>query len=123
MALFTRLFLVLGLFVGLTSLRAEDLGTIQKRMQARQTAIDSLKTREAVGENNQGFLEVRGTLKADESTLVSGENADRGVVYAELAKRNGSTADTVGRVRAKRIAELSTAGIWLQDEGGRWYKK
>ena len=106
-----------------TNLYAEDLGAVKQRMDQRVAAIDALKQRGAIGENNRGYLEARGSLSGDESRLVPAENADRATVYAALARQTGSTADQVGRARAKYIAQNSTPGVWLQDETGRWYRK
>ena len=102
---------------------AENLGAIKQRMDQRVAAIDALKQRGAVGENNQGLLEARGALAAGEAATVAAENADRQAVYAALAAQTGSTAEAVGRKRAGRIAAASTPGVWLQDEAGRWYRK
>lgn len=106
-----------------TSLAAEDLGAVKQRIANRLPAVDAMKDRGAVGENNRGYLEARGALAGGEQGTVSAENSDRSTVYAALAQQTGSSADQVGRARAKRIAESSRAGVWLQDETGRWYRK
>jgi uncharacterized protein YdbL (DUF1318 family) len=121
-----RLFFTLALMslpVATPGLRAENLGAVKQRMAQRLPQIDALKDRGAVGENNRGFLEARGPLAGNENAAVSAENADRTEVYGALAQQTGSSADQVGRARAKRIAESSHAGVWLQEEGGRWYRK
>lgn len=124
MKLFLRLFLMTAaLFSACVVSQAEDAAAIQQRMQSRLTTVDALKQREAVGENNRGFLHVRGALSADEAAVVAAENADRTAIYAELARRTGSNADTVGRTRARKIAAGSAAGIWIEDESGRWSRK
>ena len=102
--------------------RAQDLGPVKARMSQRLSQVDALKSNGAVGENNRGLLEVRGG-GGDAASVVSAENADRGIVYAALAKQTGSSADQVGRARAKQIAAASAAGVWLQREDGAWYKK
>ncbi|HYD84252.1 MAG TPA: YdbL family protein, partial [Opitutus sp.] len=84
--------------------------------------IDQLKSSGAVGENNRGFLEVRGG-GGDASSVVRAENADRETVYAAIAKQTGSSAEQVGRARARQIAAGSAPGVWLQREDGNWYKK
>ena len=114
------LILSLGLVV---TCNAQNAKAVQQRMQERLSAIDSLKQKESVGEDNKGFLQARGAIDAAGSAIVSAENKDRAEVYAELARRTGGSAETVGAVRARRIAESSAKGIWLQDESGRWYKK
>jgi uncharacterized protein YdbL (DUF1318 family) len=106
-----------------TNLRAADLGAVKQRMAQRLPTIDALRDRGAAGENNRGFLEARGTLSAAENKTVADENSDRSAVYTALAQQTGSTADLVGRARAKQIAQGSKGGVWLQRESGEWYKK
>lgn len=110
-------------FLGATALRAQDLGAVKQRMAQRQGAIDALKDKCTVGENNRGYLEARGALSGQDNGVVSGENADRGAVYAAIAQQTGTSSDAVGRARAKKIAESSKSGVWLQRENGEWYKK
>jgi uncharacterized protein YdbL (DUF1318 family) len=122
--LFFRTCLVLfsfGLFAA-TAARAEDLGAIRARMAERLPKIDTLKASGAVGENNRGLLEVRDG-GGDSASVVSEENADREKVYAAIAQQAGSNADQVGRQRAKKIAENSASGVWLQKQDGSWYRK
>jgi uncharacterized protein YdbL (DUF1318 family) len=102
---------------------AESLGVVKQRMAQRLPAVDALKDRGAVGENNRGFLEIRGQVPAGEDQTVAAENADRSAVYAALAQQTGSSSDEVGRSRARQIAVNSKPGVWLQDESGRWYRK
>jgi Uncharacterized protein conserved in bacteria len=113
--------LVLGL--GVVAVHAaENLDAVKARMKQRLSQVDQLKASGAIGENNRGFLEVRGG-GGDAASVVSAENRDREAVYAEIAKRAGSTSEQVGRARARRIAAASEAGVWLQREDGNWYKK
>jgi len=102
---------------------AETTNAILQRMEQRLSAIDGLKARELVGENNRGLVEVRGNGSAEAGSAVSDENRDREAVYALIAKDTGALADAVGRTRAKQIAAKSRSGVWVQDESGRWAKK
>lgn len=115
--------LLVAVLASVTVAHAQGAAAIQQRMQSRLGAIDALKQRGAVGENNRGYLEARGAVSAAESQLLSEENRDRAEVYGEIAKRTGGSADSVGRVRARKIAENSAKGIWLQNEAGEWYRK
>lgn len=118
---FFRLVLVLSaLVLAPVVSRAEDLGAVRARMEQRLPQIDSLKASGALGENNRGLLEAR---SGEGGSVAAAENRDREAVYAELAKRTGATADSVGRARAKQIAANSAAGVWLQRESGEWYQK
>lgn len=111
-----------ALFFSASASRAEDLGTVRARMSARLSKLDPLKAGGAIGENNRGFVEVR-AAKGDAAQVVAEENRDRETVYAQIAQSNGTSAGQVGRLRAKKIAENSAAGVWLQHDDGSWHKK
>jgi uncharacterized protein YdbL (DUF1318 family) len=95
--------------------------SIKERMAGRIPAITSLKDSGVVGENNKGYLEFRAAKKS--AKLVSDENKDRGVVYKAIAKKQGVSADLVGKRRAKMIAQKGKSGQWFQKNDGSWYKK
>lgn len=124
----TSLFRLLAIAVALTfgagmfAARAEDLATVKSRMSQRLSQLDQLKASGALGENNRGMIEVRGG-DAAAGDVMAAENRDRGIVYAELAKQTGTTAEQVGRARARQIAAASAPGVWLQKPDGTWYKK
>lgn len=120
--LFRLLALSLALLGGACVAQAQDLGAVRARMEQRLSQIDTLKSQGAIGENNQGFLEVR-AASGDASTVVSSENSDRSAVYAALAQKTGASADAVGKARARQIAANSAPGVWVQRESGEWYKK
>ena len=111
---------VLGLFTSVAM--AESATEIQSRMAKRLPAVDELKAKLAIGENNRGFVEVRQAAPGADS-LISEENRDREAVYAIIAQKTSAAPDAVGRARAKQIAANSRSGVWLQDEAGKWYKK
>lgn len=123
-SLLFRLCLVAGaLFLATAAVRAQDLGAVRARMEQRLSRVDALKARGALGENNRGFLEVRGGRDEEAAALAAEENRDRETVYAAIAKQTGSTPAAVGAARAKQIAANSAAGVWLQRENGEWYRK
>jgi len=101
--------------------RAEDLGSVKARMEQRLAQVRTLKAQGAVGENSRGFLEVR--RGGDAGSVVAAENADREVVYEALAKRAGTSAEQVGKARARKLAQVANPGDLIQDEGGQWVKK
>lgn len=105
-----------------TAAFAQSAAEIQHRMSQRLPALDELKAKGAIGENNRGFVEVRAAAPNADS-LVAAENGDREQVYAIIAKQTGATPDSVGRQRAKQIAANSRGGVWVQDESGKWSKK
>ena len=103
-------------------LPAQDLGAVKTRMAQRLSRLDALKAQGVLGENNRGFVELRGG-DATAGDVMAEENRDRGEVYTALAKQTGTSADQVGRARAKQLAAGSAAGVWLQREDGTWYRK
>lgn len=102
--------------------QADDLTGAKAGMRERVPAIDKLKTAGAVGEDNNGRLAVR-TPGAEAEKMVAAENADRAVIFAELAKKAGGTAEAAGKQFARQMALASKPGVWLQREDGGWYKK
>ena len=121
---FRLFFLGAALLLGAAAVNshAQDLNAVKARMAQRLSQLDALKAKGVLGENNHGFVELRGG-DAAAGDVMAGENKDRGEVYAALAKQTGGTADQVGKARAKQIAAGSAAGVWLQREDGSWYKK
>lgn len=120
---FARLLLLLcSLGFALPALHAQDLNAIKARINQRLPNLDRLKSSGAVGENLRGFLEIRGG-GSDAANVVAAENADREVVYSAIARQTGSSAETVGRARARQIAAGSAPGVWVQHEDGSWARK
>ena len=118
----TACFALALMLLGLSLPAAADTQQVKDRMLARLPQIDAMKKSGDIGENNQGFLEAR-TASAPAAKLAGEENADRNVVYQAIAKQQGTTAEKVGRLRARQIAEKAAPGVWVQDEGGTWRKK
>jgi uncharacterized protein YdbL (DUF1318 family) len=99
------------------------LSVLRKYQEKRLPALDALKASGVVGENNQGFVEVRGNGGENAAGLVADENHDRAVVYTLFARKYNIAPEQVGLLRAKKIAEKSKPGIWLQAPDGTWYQK
>ncbi len=115
--------LLVALASGPALVVAQDGAAVKARMEQRQSAIDALKDRGIAGENNRGFLEVRGAANPAEQKTISDENADRREAYAIIAAQTGSELDAVARRRAQQIAIASKRGVWVQNAGGEWRKK
>jgi uncharacterized protein YdbL (DUF1318 family) len=120
--IFVRCLFLLAALCICSLVRAEDVGAVKARLEQRLPQVQALKAQGAVGENNRGFLEVRGGT-GEAGAVVAAENQDRTVVYAEIAKRTNATSDQVGRARAFKIAQNSRPGEWVQDAAGGWKKK
>jgi len=108
-----------ALFLNAFSARADD---IKSRMLQRLPVIKTLKAQGIVGENNRGFLEYRAAAGTRQD-VVEAENRDRAAVYRMIAQRQKTQPELVGQQRAAQIARKEPAGYWIQDPGGRWYKK
>ncbi len=98
--------------------------SVKDRMAARNPQIVKLRSKGVVGENNQGFLELRGANGAA-AKLVQAENSDRRLVYRAIAKKTGGTVEQVGQQVAVKRAKRAGKGEWLQkpEPSGKWYRK
>jgi uncharacterized protein YdbL (DUF1318 family) len=123
MKAFARILLSLLILAPLATLAADDAATINRRMSQRLPALDALKERLVIGENNRGLVEARGSLSGDETQLVAEENNDRSAVYELIARSQSTSAEAVGRARARQIADRSKPGLWIQAPDGSWYQK
>jgi uncharacterized protein YdbL (DUF1318 family) len=95
---------------------------IKERMAARLPVVVELKKEGIVGENNKGYLAYV-TDKREKQDVVAAENEDRRAVYGAIARQQGTTAEVVGVLRAKQIAEKAKPGEWIQNESGQWETK
>ena len=95
---------------------------IKARMKARLPDVVALKASGVIGENSKGLLAyVTGNRVKPE--VVDAENKDRVLIYGAIARQQGTTADVVGALRGKQIAEKAKSGDWLQDDKGQWSQK
>ena len=109
---------------------ADDAATIKKNMAERKPKIETLKKAGSVGENKDGYLEAMKKdkddkevkLSDDDTKLIEAENKDRKAVYAAIAKKEGSTVEKVGELRAKQIRSKAAEGEFIQGEDGKWIK-
>ena len=109
---------------------ADDAATIKKNMADRKPKIEVLKKAGSVGENKDGYLEAMKKdkddkevkLSDDDTKLIEAENKDRKAVYAAIAKKEGSTVEKVGELRAKQIRSKAAEGEFIQGEDGKWIK-
>lgn len=119
-----RIFVILFItFFGVAAVHAQNASDVRRRMEQRLSQIDALKSKGVIGENNRGFVELRGQGDATAAAVIAEENNDREFVYAAIARETGATPAAVGKARARRIAQNSNAGVWIQDEAGKWGRK
>jgi uncharacterized protein YdbL (DUF1318 family) len=113
---------LLSVLVFSASATASPVAEAKARMRERVPAVDLLKSNGAIGENNRGYLEIRQPA-GDAAEIIAAENADRQVIFADTAASRGGSAEAVGRIFARQIAQASAPGVWLQRENGEWYRK
>ena len=96
--------------------------------------IDEFKREGWIGENNQGFLEIRPSkdLENQETRklveeIVAEENSDREVIMGRVIELNASLQKTVREdvlvIFAKMNRENTLDGTWIQQPNGTWEKK
>jgi uncharacterized protein YdbL (DUF1318 family) len=119
----TRILISFLVLMPLVGGAADDAGTINRRMAERLPALDALKERLVIGENNSGYVEARGSLSGSDGDVMAAENSDRRAIYELIARQQSTSAEAVGRARARQIAERSKAGLWIQASDGKWYQK
>lgn len=104
---------------------AADLTTVQQRMKARVPDLARLKQARVVGEDRIGFLKILpgAELGKKDRAAVERENADRRLVYTDIARKLRATAAEVGRQRAALIYRMAAPGVMLQAADGRWHAK
>jgi uncharacterized protein len=107
------------LFICLSTAWAQDIKT---RMRARLPELVTLKAKGVIGENNNGYLTI---LKSptEKEALVRAENEDRRKIYTAIAKKQGTTAELVGKRRALQIADKADPGTMIQGADGKWGPK
>lgn len=101
---------------------AVQAASVKERMAARAPEILKLKSQGIVGENNQGYLEIRGQ-GGGAAGLVEAENKDRQKVYQAIAAKTGGSVAQVGQRAAAKRAQVAGSGEWLQKPSGEWYRK
>jgi uncharacterized protein YdbL (DUF1318 family) len=97
--------------------------------------IEEFKRKGYVGENNQGFLEIRPSkeLENDSEThklvhdIIEEENLDREIIMDRVVELNASLKTTMKEdvlgVFAKMNQDNSPKGTWVQTVSGSWMKK
>ncbi len=119
-----RFFFIIAVAVTalLSGVLNSQAASIKERMLARIPAINALKDKGTIGENNQGYLELRTSDKSAQ-TLIMEENKDRKSVYGAIAQKQQVDIALVGQRRAKQISDIGSRGHWFQKPDGTWYKK
>jgi uncharacterized protein YdbL (DUF1318 family) len=92
------------------------------RRRDRKWQVDSLLSEGFLGENYQGYLEVRKNGN-DARAAADAENADRTVIYESLAKKNGTTVGEIQKIYAEKLRGSAPGGSPVQSTDGAWGTK
>ncbi len=97
--------------------------------------IDEFKIKGYVGEDNQGFLQIRPSRALQQDSelmelvkeIIQEENRDRKIIMDRVIELKSSLKESDRRqiysVFAKMNHENSPKGTWIQKEDGTWIKK
>ena len=115
-----------------TTVSTPTIRALKDSLKQRFPALKPYYDAGNVGENNNGFVEVRDDSalslkdKAALRDLVRDENNDRTKLYAEVAKALNVDPSQVGRVQkifAQSWIDNAAPGWWVQKDSGEWAKK
>lgn len=105
---------------------------LKASMQNRFPQLKPFYDRGAVGENNNGFVEVRGAgalnlqEQAKVNQLVDQENKDRTALYREIMTANKFGPESLPQIQkifANSWRGNSQPGWWVQNDAGQWGKR
>ena len=113
----------LALLLGLAALAAM-LAAGPALAQEQPRTLDAPRSTGIVAERWDGYAILRdNTAGADVRAVVETINRKRRDHYSEVARREGTTIDSVGRIYAQQIFNQAPAGTWFLGEDGNWKRK
>ena len=103
---------------------------LQQSMQKRHAQLEPLYAAGAVGLAGDGTVALRDAAsvplaqRAQVTSAIAAENADRAALYREIARANNPPEweGDVRRTFAQRWIDRAQSGWWVQ-QGGKWVKK
>ncbi|HMA80240.1 MAG TPA: YdbL family protein [Candidatus Binatia bacterium] len=105
---------------------------LKESIKARSDAIKPFMDRGNIGIAQDGRLAIRTAdglnlkERAETNQLVDAENRDREALYAEIAKANNISKDSIPKIKAifaKSWIDQARPGWWIQDSQGGWKRK
>jgi len=108
------------------------VAALKKQIRERFPRLAPLYQKGAVGENNQGWLEIRDlnnlspAEKNEVKPLADAENRDRRALFLEVAKSMNISPDQlikVQRIFAEKWQQSASPGWWIQKGDGAWVQK
>jgi len=107
----------------LSAVSVEEMRDARNRILERLPQTENLWNRGLTGENNEGYVTVRSSLRSDQVSLIQSENRDRLILYTYVGEKTGTSHLRVGRERAIEIAKKAKDGLWVQEPNGDWIRK
>lgn len=106
------------------------ISALQQSMQKRHAQLEPLYAAGAVGLASDGTVALRDAAsvplaqRAQVTSTIAAENADRAALYREIARANNHPEweSDVRRTFAQRWIDRARSGWWVQ-QGGKWMKK
>ena len=95
----------------------------QKSPKGDFKVMKDLLDRKAAGVTNMAMLEARPGATDDDKLAIADENAKRLKRFGGIAKTNGTTLETVQKRHVIKMREKMPAGVWYQDDAGKWLQK
>ncbi len=100
---------------------ANDSGAAIERRKSRASQIEDYFNKGYIGENREALLEARSGAPADAESLVSGENADRKIIYQQIADKNGVDVSETQKVFFQDDYNRAPSGWWFEASDGKTY--
>lgn len=93
-----------------------DIEAAALRRKDRRAELVSWQARGVIGENRSGLVDIRDTSAADANAkkLVQEENNDRMIIYQGLARKNGTSVESIKELYAKKLQETASSGTPIE---------
>jgi uncharacterized protein YdbL (DUF1318 family) len=85
-------------------------------------SLDEAKAKGAVGEKANGYLGVVTPANAEAQALIEDVNKKRRQAYEDIAKRNGTSVQSVETLAGEKAIQNTKPGHFIEGPGG-WMKK
>lgn len=93
-------------------------------LPAHALSLDDAKAQGLVGERSSGYLGVVSpSASAEVRALVEEINRKRRALYQQKAASAGVSLEVMELRTGQRLQDLTPAGEYIQDAGGRWVRK
>jgi len=95
------------------------------RRKDRLAELSSWQAKGVIGENKNALVEIRNPQGADSSVsqIVDAENADRMIIYASIANKNGTSVEEIQKLYAERLQAGAPSGTPIEAADSVWEVK